>query len=156
MHYTLIKKALLFISLLSFYPFASAGQASQNDTAIQNAVLVHINEYRHKRGLAELKMDNRMVLEAKQHSMDMAKHAIPFGHQHFMKRINRLHAQIEHSGAGAENIAYNYKNAQDVVKNWLRSPGHKRNIDGHYNLTGIGIARDAHGKMYFTQIFLKV
>lgn len=134
---------------------ASNTKNTANDTAIQNEILVYINNYRQQHGLSALKMDNSLVKEAKNHSVDMAKHSIPFGHKYFKDRIDRLHSQIKNSNAGAENVAYNYKNAQDVVKNWLRSPGHKRNIVGNYDLTGIGIARDEKGKIYFTQIFLR-
>ncbi|MBL7479894.1 CAP domain-containing protein [Legionella bononiensis] len=144
--------------ILNLFQLAFAGKSiekASNDTAIQNAILYYINEYRHQHGLSPLKMDNRIVKEAKQHSLDMANHKMPFGHKYFKSRIDRLHSQIKDSNAGAENVAFNYKDAQDVVKNWLRSPGHKQNIDGNYNLTGIGIARDKNGKIYFTQIFLK-
>lgn len=151
-------KIILTSLLLSSFQFAYAEKSlkkADNDTAIQNAVLVYINQYRQQHGLSTLKMDNRMVNEAKKHSIDMANHTMPFGHKYFASRIERLHAQIKNSSAGAENVAYNYKDAQDVVRNWLRSPGHKRNIDGNYNLTGIGVARDQKGKLYFTQIFLR-
>lgn len=149
---------ILIPLLLSLFQSVYAGKPtkqSDGDTAIQNAVLVHINEYRKQHGLSVLKMDNKIVVEAKKHSIDMANHSMPFGHKYFMTRIDRLHDQIKNSNAGAENVAYNYKDAQDVVKNWLRSPGHKQNIDGNYNLTGIGVARDSKGKLYFTQIFLR-
>ena len=144
--------------LLSLLHMAYAGKPAKqtaSDTAIQNAVLVYINEYRQKHGLSPLKMDDRIVKEAKNHSIDMANHTMSFGHKYFNSRIDRLHSQIKNSNAGAENVAYNYKDAQDVVKNWVRSPGHKRNIEGNYNVTGIGIARDSKGKIYFTQIFLR-
>ncbi|MFT4058120.1 MAG: CAP domain-containing protein [Legionella sp.] len=141
----------LFLSLWQ----TSYAQPPLSETAIQNAVLVHINEYRHKHGLSTLHMNNDMVREAKQHSLDMAHHRMPFGHQGFLKRVERLHRRIKNSGAGAENIAYNYKDAHTVVQQWLLSPGHKRNIDGNYNLTGIGVARDNQGHLYYTQIFLR-
>lgn len=128
---------------------------STSDASIENAILVHINAYRQQHGLSALKMDSNMVREARQHSKDMATHKIGFGHQYFANRVKTLHAQVKNSNAGAENVAYNYKNAADVVKNWVRSPGHKTNIEGHYNLTGIGVARDKQGKLYFTQIFLR-
>lgn len=153
------KTMVVVISLLSvLFQFSHAGTPvikTDNDTAIQNAILVHINEYRQKHGLSPLKMDNNIVKEAKNHSLDMANHTMSFGHKYFKSRIDRLHAEIPNSNAGAENVAYNYKDAQDVVKNWVRSPGHRRNIEGNYNLTGIGIARDQKGKIYFTQIFLR-
>ncbi|CAM2975483.1 CAP domain-containing protein [Legionella worsleiensis] len=154
-----LKKIATLLSLilicLQLAHAGSAQKTAESDTTIENAILVHINQYRQLHGLNPLKMDSRIVLEAKRHSADMAHHKLPFGHKYFNNRIDRLHRQIKESNAGAENVAFNYKDAEDVVKNWLRSPGHKRNIDGNYNLTGIGIARDAHGKMYFTQIFLK-
>jgi uncharacterized protein YkwD len=141
--------------MFSLVHSAYASKPEGDETSIQNSILVYINQYRQQHGLNALKMDSRISLEAKKHSIDMAKHSIPFGHQHFLKRINTIHSKIKNSGAGAENVAYNYKDAQDVVRNWLKSPGHKRNIDGNYDLTGIGIARDQKGKIYFTQIFLK-
>ena len=153
-HYKTIILILVTSVLLNFFQLAYAANA-ESDTTIQDAVLVHINEYRQQHGLSRLTMDNTIVKEAKNHSIDMANHTIPFGHKYFNTRINSLHLHIKNSNAGAENVAYNYKNAQDVVKNWLLSPGHKRNIDGNYNLTGIGIARDKKGKLYFTQIFLR-
>lgn len=153
------KATLIFTSLMfSVFQFAYAGkpvEKNASDVAIQNQILVHINKYRQQHGLSKLTMDNKIVKEAKKHSIDMANHAMPFGHKYFNSRIERLHAQIKNSNAGAENVAYNYKNAQDVVNNWVKSPGHRRNIEGNYNLTGIGIARDKQGKIYFTQIFLR-
>ncbi|USQ13349.1 CAP domain-containing protein [Legionella lytica] len=155
------KKYLRFIFGFIALVFLSSAYANtkpqvvESETAIQNAVLVHINTYRKQHGLPPLKMDNNMVREAKQHSLDMAAHRMPFGHQDFSKRITRLHKQIKNTGAGAENVAYNYKNAQIVVQQWLRSSGHKRNIVGNYDLTGIGVARDKQGKLYYTQLFLR-
>ncbi len=151
----IITSIFLVLGLFQLSYAGSAPKKLTSDTAIQNAILVHINEYRKQHGLSPLTMDNRIVKEAKNHSIDMAHHTMPFGHKYFKSRIDRLHDQIKNSGAGAENVAYNYKDAQDVVKNWVRSPGHRRNIEGNYNLTGIGIARDSKGKIYFTQIFLK-
>lgn len=155
MNLKLLKKVLIttlvFLSLVQ----TDVAKAASSDSAIENEILTHINAYRSHHGLSQLKMDNNMVQEAKRHSADMANHSQPFGHKYFLTRIERLHAKIKNSGAGAENVAYNYKDAEDVVKNWLKSPGHKRNIDGNYNITGIGIARDKQGKIYFTQIFLR-
>jgi uncharacterized protein YkwD len=147
-------KISVAVFLLSIIPFAYAG-TQPNDAAIERAILVHINEYRQNHGLSKLTMDAKISQEARVHSQDMAVHRMPFGHIQFKKRIDHLHAHIKNSNAGAENVAYNYKGAQDVVNNWVKSPGHKANIVGNYNLTGIGIARDAKGKIYFTQMFLK-
>ncbi|MFJ1268281.1 CAP domain-containing protein [Legionella lytica] len=158
MHFKKYISFILGFIALAFISNAYANvqpQVVESETAIQNAVLVHINAYRKQHGLSPLKMDNDMVREARQHSLDMATHRMPFGHQDFAKRITRLHKQLKNTGAGAENVAYNYKNAQIVVQQWVRSSGHKRNIVGNYDLTGIGVIRDKQGKLYYTQLFLR-
>lgn len=126
-----------------------------NDDQIQKQVLHYINQYRLSKGLNTLQMNSFMVEEARKHSMEMAKHRMSFGHQGFLKRVSRLRSKIKNTAGAAENIAYNYKDAKTVVEQWILSSGHKRNIVGHYNLTGVGIARDPQGKIYFTQIFLQ-
>lgn len=154
---SIVIKITVLLQLVVIVPQLSHAQSKSltADQSLQQAILIHINQYRLKKGLSALTMNQQMIIEAKQHSQEMASHKIPFGHQKFMERINRLHKTIKNSGAGAENVAYNYKDARDVVTNWLKSPGHKRNIDGNYDITGIGVARDSKGKLYFTQLFLK-
>ena len=150
--------SLLMVLALSIVQSAKANpnkDISAIDNSTQQAILVYVNEYRVKHHLKPLKMNTRMSEEAAKHSRDMATHSIPFGHQYFDKRIHKLFAEIQQCQGGAENVAYNYKDAKDVVTNWLTSRGHRRNIEGNYNLTGIGIARDKKGKIYFTQIFLR-
>ncbi|WP_156812353.1 CAP domain-containing protein [Legionella tunisiensis] len=100
-------------------------------------------------------MNKLISQEAERHSRDMANHRIPFGHQYFSTRIKRIFDEIQQCRGGAENVAYNYRDAKIVVEQWLTSPGHRRNIEGRYNLTGIGLARDSRGKLYFTQIFVR-
>jgi uncharacterized protein YkwD len=36
----------------------------------------------------------------------------------------------------------------------LRSPHHLENIEGSYNLTGVGIVRAKDGTFYYTQLFV--
>lgn len=155
-------KILLTTLMLTLFiiPFSHASDIKKPhyqsiDKTNQKAILFYVNQYRAKHGLNPLKLNEQMSREAEQHSRDMATHRMSFGHKDFNKRIKRLFDHIKQCRGGAENVAYNYKDGRDVVKNWLTSPGHRRNIEGHYNLTGIGLARDSRGKLYFTQIFLR-
>lgn len=149
----IIKTLSLLVFL--FVHTANATSSDLSETAIQNAILQQINHYRLLHGLPKLTMDKRIVKEARLHSQNMASHKIAFGHQQFFARVKRLKSQIKPFGGAAENVAYNYKSASDVVNGWLKSPGHKANIDGRrYRLTGIGVVKDAQGKLYFTQLFL--
>jgi uncharacterized protein YkwD len=120
------------------------------------AILHYVNEYRVQHRLKPLSMNTTMSLEARKHSQNMANHALPFGHQGFLTRIQRCFTQFnQKSGPGAENVAFNYKSAKQVVAGWIKSPGHLRNIRGNYNLTGIGIAQNKRGQRYFTQLFMR-
>lgn len=145
----------LWGGLISFgLAFSSISLASSDD-ALAHEILAQINQYRMHHGLSKLAMHPLMVQEATAHSQAMARHTLPFGHTGFATRMQHLLHNIPHAANGAENVAFNYKTAKIVVDGWLHSPGHRQNIMGHYNLTGIGIARDSTGKPYYTQLFLR-
>lgn len=53
-----------------------------------------------------------------------------------------------------ENIAYGYA-VDRVVAAWAESPGHRANMLGDFTHLGIGFARDAQGRPYYTQNFAR-
>lgn len=55
----------------------------------------------------------------------------------------------------SENVAYGYRSADAVVKAWLKSKGHKENIEADNTHFGISVRQDADGRNYFTNIFVK-
>lgn len=118
-------------------------------------ILYYVNAYRAKHHLSPLSMSDAASQEAVKHSRAMASQSIPFGHAHFNDRIQRVYQQLKHCNGGAENVAYYKLNAKRLVDAWIASPGHRRNIEGHYNMTGIGIAHGKTGWAYYTQIFVK-
>jgi uncharacterized YkwD family protein len=64
------------------------------------------------------------------------------------------HFGVEFKNA-AENIAKNQQSAQEVVSDWMASPGHRANIlDPYPNEIGIGYAKGVNGT-YFVQMFIK-
>ena len=117
-------------------------------------VLHYVNVYREGRGLKPLKMNSTISYVAEGHSAEMAHRSIPFGHAGFDNRAHRLSKELSPVHATAENVAYGNVSARKVVDLWIHSSGHRRNMLGNYNLTGIGIASDRHGALYFTQIFI--
>jgi uncharacterized protein YkwD len=58
----------------------------------------------------------------------------------------------------AENIAYNsgYDDpAAFAVERWLTSPKHRTNmLRGGFTHSGVGVARAADGRVFFTQVFV--
>lgn len=125
------------------------------DAGFEKDILYYVNQHRKSIGLGELRMIAAANEQAYKHSKDMAAKATGFGHEGFTERIDAIRRKIGFIPASAENVAYGYLNAKAVVAGWLNSPPHKKNMEGNYTLTGIGIAIDKKGVTYFTQIFIK-
>lgn len=124
------------------------------NASMADDILKLINQYRKKKGLRALAMNNVMNAEAMKHSENMAAHRTSFSHNGFQGRIKRISSSLNGLSNAAENVAMGSTSAKQVVEEWLNSPMHKRNIEGPYSLTGIGVAADRKGVLYFTQIFV--
>lgn len=132
-----------------------ASNTAFNTTALEKSVFDRVNRYRVSNGLPKLSIDASITRQARIHSQNMAKGKVPFSHQGFKERVTVL--PIIYKSAG-ENVAFNqgYSDpASQAVIGWLNSPGHLKNIQGKYNLTGIGVAANQQGEVYLTQIFLR-
>lgn len=158
----------IFIALLALFVFnlSACAQAKDLHTRLTNYnninlstlntdILKLINEHRKSLGLSALQMVDVANTEAEQHSVDMVKGKTGFGHEGFESRVDDIRKVTGFIKGAAENVAYGNLNAAQVVDGWLHSPGHKKNIEGDYNLTGIGTVQRKDGVIFFTQIFIK-
>ncbi|HLK31116.1 MAG TPA: CAP domain-containing protein [Puia sp.] len=125
------------------------------DNKIENEIFVYINLHRKSVGLKPLQLNEVESSAAAKHSNNMASGKVSFGHAGFQKRIKNISNQLGNIEASAENVAEGTMNAKEVVNVWLQSPEHKKNIEGDYTLTGIGVVKSKKGVTYFTEIFTK-
>lgn len=123
-------------------------------SALEKEILQYINQYRTSIHLLPLSFDDTIQAAALSHSKQMATNKVEFGHEGFSERAERLLKQL-HGTSAAENVALGQRSAQEVVDGWLSSPGHKKNIEGDFTLTGIAVATNTQGQYVFTQIFIK-
>ena len=136
-------------------PSSGSGTTSTStEAALEQQTHAKINDYRTSKGLAALTWNDVIADQARQHSRNMANGSVAFGHDLFSTRTDAI-AEIIPLASAAENVASGYDSAEAVVSGWLSSAGHKANIEGYYNLTGIGVARASNGAAFFTQIFIK-
>ncbi|WP_207514726.1 CAP domain-containing protein [Longitalea luteola] len=160
-------KHIFFPALLSFFVFEASSHpltmpgktapahvtAATVRAGMEDDILKYINAYRRKKGLRPLTMNAAISAEAQQHSENMAARRTSFGHNGFQGRVKRFSPAINGVSGVAENVALGSTTAKEVVDNWLKSAMHRKNIEGDYTLTGIGVAADKKGTLYFTQIF---
>lgn len=150
-------RSSLLARLLSANETSSDITTATPPTPLEQSVHQQINQYRSSHNLPPLTLDPRISKVAKAHSQAMANGKVAFGHAGFEQRTNTINRIVPYRTA-AENVGFNkgYSNpAEQAVEGWIKSPGHRINIEGQYNLTGIGIVRNAKGEYYFTQIFIR-
>ncbi len=130
-------------------------KAARFDAATLNAqILFYVNKYRASKGLPALQANKLMDSLAEMHSQQMADGTIPFGHDGFEDRVATYSKLRGRVSAAAENVAYGNLDAEGVVNGWIHSPGHRKNMEGKYSLSGIGTAPGKGGVIYFTQFFI--
>ena len=142
-------KVNLVILLGIGHPYLMKGQLPDQ---MESEILQYVNADRKAIGLAPLRLNHLECSLALKHSRDMAAGKARFGHDGFNTRAKTIQKELGSAEIG-ENVASGSMSAREVVDGWLHSPGHKRNIEGNFTLTGIGYARDKKGGIYFTQIF---
>jgi uncharacterized protein YkwD len=115
------------------------------------------NRERAKSGCKPLKSNSLLKSAAQAHSGDMAKkdyfsHTGKDGRSPFDRMTDAGYSYT----AAAENIAAGQRTPADVVKGWMNSAGHKKNIlNCTYTEIGVGYAKGGSYGTYWTQNFGK-
>jgi uncharacterized protein YkwD len=111
-----------------------------------------VNQHRRRIGCRALAWDRRIAAVASRHSRDMEvrgffDHVNPDG----VSPFRRLRAAGVGYRAAAENIAQDGAPPEVVLRRWLASPGHRRNLENcSYTVHGLG----RHGE-YWTHVFAR-
>ncbi|MGF7229980.1 CAP domain-containing protein [Arachidicoccus sp.] len=142
---------LLSISFLFFLPFISQAKGH----SIENDILYYTNQFRKAHGLSPLKRVSFVDNIALDHSIDMARGRVGFGHRGFDTRTLLLKRKYGRYIATGENVAYGDITGKEVVDIWINSPPHRKNLLGNFSLVGIGVARNDQGILFFTQLFVR-
>ncbi|MGD0782897.1 MAG: CAP domain-containing protein [Candidatus Aminicenantales bacterium] len=147
---------LLLAAIASGAACVSVSGPSSGDTPaqVEQEIFKLVNDHRRSIGAAELTWNDTIAAQARLHSQSMAAGTVPFGHDGFDSRIAVIGQTIPWKSA-AEVVALG-ATAADMVNAWIASAEHRPYIEGDYNLTGVGVAKDKSGtSFYATQIFIK-
>ncbi len=114
-----------------------------------------INEYRVSIGLTILTISDHISNTCEEQNKYMIANNL-MNHNGFVDRFKNITKVLGAIKVG-ENLAYNYKTPQAALTAWLKSPEHKKNIEGDFNHVGISIKKnEINGRNYYTNIFAKI
>ncbi len=157
---------MAFLCLVIVFSCSKHTNPSRNEPPVYNErtisltsmsvdIINLVNQIRQAKHLRPLKLLQVASEEAVRHSQDMASKRVPFGHDGFKQRAIVLANELKGSSATGENVATGKMTAKEVIAAWLKSPPHRANIEGDFTYTGVGVARDSRGVIYYTQLFVK-
>ncbi|WP_407268321.1 SafA/ExsA family spore coat assembly protein [Radiobacillus sp. PE A8.2] len=119
---------------------------------IEHQVIQLTNQERAKQGLPALTPDWELSRVARYKSQDMHDKGY-FSHN--SPTYGSPFTMMQNFGvnyrSAAENIARGQRTPQEVVRAWMNSPGHRKNILGSYTHIGVGYVKDGN---YWTQMFI--
>ena len=143
------------IMTLSDVEYKNPSNELENKDEIGKACLKLTNEFRAKYKLPELEWDNSIWAIAYSHSKNMGDGIVPFGHKGFNERVNKFNFRCLKA---CENVymcqGYSqYTIAENAVKGWINSPGHKKNLLSDTTHCAIAVYKNNYGEFYLTQLF---
>ena len=147
------KKNLMTLSDLEY--------KNQNNNSLEckdeigKACLKLTNEFRAKNNLPPLEWDDSIWALAYSHSKNMGEGVVPFGHKGFNERVNNFNFRYYKA---CENVYMcqgfsQYNIAENAVKGWINSPGHKQNLLSDTSHCAVGVYKNNYGEFYLTQLF---
>jgi len=144
--------ALLTMTLAAVAAASNAQAADTSVNAERSSVVERTNDQRAAHGCHNpLKVSKKLTVAAQRHADDMANQGY-FSHSSadgtsWDRRIR----VAGYKKPGGENIAYGQGSAEEVIQDWMDSPGHRRNIlDCDFETIGVGYSPDGD---YWVQDF---
>ncbi|WP_433830308.1 CAP domain-containing protein [Actinoplanes sp. CA-015351] len=148
----LIAPAAIGAALMIASPAEAAPKASE--VSLQAEINRLVDAERTANGCAALTVNDQLTDAARNHSGWMAQTG---EFSHTGKAGSDFYARATEAGyatPAAENIAWGYRSAEQVVASWMKSPGHRANILNCANTTvGVGAVYAESGTPYYTQNF---
>ena len=112
------------------------------------------NAERRDRSLGPLAPEARLMAAAEAHALDMARRGTM---SHTGEDGSQPHERIVRAGYPSirtgENVAAGQRSVEWVVRDWMNSPSHRRNVLGDFREIGVGVARDRKGSIYWCVCF---
>ena len=131
-----------------------ADAAAVSVTTLQADINRLTNQQRRAHGCPAVTVNAALVKAARGHSAYMATSG---SFSHTGRAGSNFVARGKAAGytrPASENIAWGYRSGAEVVKGWMKSPGHRANIlNCKVKTVGVGAVYAKNGTPYYTQDF---
>lgn len=136
----IVKLALSVLLSVFLYDEGKSPPPAGNDLIqVEQQILEQTNAQRARYGLPPLAVDRGLLQSARTHTAWMTNNR---SLQHTNKPVG-------------ENIAMGQRTTDEVVNDWMNSPGHRANIlNGSYRRIGVAAYCTADGTIFWCQEFL--
>jgi uncharacterized protein YkwD len=152
-----------WLSLVLLLPIGApwAAAADPSLALLESRLHLSVNAFRREQHLIELERLPELDAVARAHSEDMARrgffaHASPEGDT-WVERLRN--AGVTDFRMAGENVGQTSRSQpnQEILEGWKQSPAHRENLMSRpMNATGVGIARSADGRLFYTQLYLNL
>jgi uncharacterized protein YkwD len=123
------------------------------EAACEEVVRAH-NRLRAAAKLPRLAISTKLTAAAERHAKDMAAHEkLAHKGSDGSSPIDRIKAEGYPYRRAGENIAAGRFNSERLMKGWVDSPHHKKNILGSFSQIGVACATGESGKRYWCVTF---
>jgi uncharacterized protein YkwD len=130
---------------------APAAYAASSGRSLAADVIARTNAIRQEAGCSPVKADERLRSVAQEHASDMARHRYLEHEARDGTSADERITSAGHRNVTGENIAHGYDSAAEVMDVWMRSAGHRENIED-CAFTHIGVGYAPNGS-YWVQDF---
>jgi len=126
---------------------------------LESRLHLAVNDFRREQHLIPLERRPELDRVARAHSEDMAERGF-FAHESPEGRnwVDRLGlAGVSGFRMAGENVGQTSRADpnREILEGWKHSPVHRENLVSRpMNATGVGIARSADGRLFYTQLYL--
>ena len=129
------------------------GDSDKKGGSASEKVIELVNSERSAQRRTSLKSDDTLNMIAEQRAKEIAvkfSHTRPDG--------SKCSSLLEENGIvnvyAGENIASGHSSAAEVMKTWMNSEGHRKNIlNENYTRIGVGVYEASDGRIYWVQVF---
>lgn len=151
---------ILCVVFLTLWPVYGLSECEIiTDESFEKRLIILINDLRVKNRMKPLRVQNELMLAARAHSRDMACHEFS-SHKGSdgSSASDRVLARGYSFVVLGENIAMGFKTPEEVVRQWMKSSGHRKNIlNPSFAEIGSGYVRSTQAPLqsYWTAVFAK-